>query len=71
MIEFLIAEFPPEWREMDDETFWERVVPLLQIYVSNGMTRPIPSHAEWVPIDWFTYDNMVVVVADLTTTKGD
>jgi len=70
MIEFLVAEFPPEWRKLSDETFWRKVTPLLQIYVSNGMTRPIPSHVEWVAIDWFTYDNCAVVVVNMEET-GD
>jgi len=69
MVEFLVAEFPLEWLSLDNETFWRKVTPLLQIYISNGMTRPIPSHAEWVPIDWFTYDNYVVVVVNMEERK--
>jgi len=65
MIQFLIAEFPPEWRDLDPETFWSRVMPLLRIYVRNGRTRPIPSHAEWVPIDCLVDGNNVVVIVDM------
>ena len=70
MIQFLIAEFPLEWRKLDHETFWSKVTPLLQIYISNGMTRPIPSHAKWEPIDCLVDGNNVVVVANMEET-GD
>ena len=72
MVEFLIAEFPLEWRKLDNEEFWRKVTPLLQVYISNGITRPIPSHAKWTPIHVDLHDNMVVVVANMvTTTKGE
>ena len=67
MVEFLIAEFPLEWRKLDNEEFWSKVTPLLQVYVAGGMTRPIPDGAEWVAIDWFTYDNCAVVVVEMET----
>ena len=65
MIQFLIAEFPPEWRDLDPETFWSRVIPLLRI---EGETRPIPHGTEWVPLHCDCYDNMVVVVAEFKKT---
>ena len=71
MIEFLTAEFPLEWRKLDPETFWRKVTPLLRIYIRNGRTRPIPSHAKWTPIHVDLHDNMVVVVADMETETGD
>jgi len=71
MVEFLIAQFPLEWRKLDNEEFWSKVTPLLQVYVAGGMTRPIPDGAKWEPIDWFTNDNMVVVVANMETETGD
>ena len=71
MIEFLTAEFPHELRKLDHETFWRKVTPLLRIYVRNGITRPIPSHAKWTPIHVDLHDNMVVVVADMETETGD
>ena len=65
MVEFLIAEFPLEWRKLDNEEFWSKVTPLLQVYVAGGMTRPIPEGAEWEPIDWFVDGNNVVVIVDM------
>ena len=70
MIEFLIAEFPLEWRKLDNEEFWSKVTPRLRIYIRNGMTRPIPDGARWTPIHVDRNDNMVVVVANMEERKG-
>jgi len=69
MVEFLVAEFPLEWRKLDNEEFWRKVTPLLQIYVTGGMTRPIPDGAKWEPIDCLVDGNNVVVVANMKETE--